>query len=95
MSSDVTSQHVADSDTIEPDTITNVKQTSSGFVIRQYVVLSTDVLQPWVIRSYYKDVVPVVARCFARTPPADGVGATSERPACTELVERCAPSQLS
>ena len=41
MSSDVTSQHVADSDTIEPDTITNVKQTSSGFVIRQYVVLST------------------------------------------------------
>ena len=80
------------------DPLLNYHRISAAREKLTYHLLTTrliDVLQPWVISSYYKSIDPVVARTIPRTPPADGVGATSERPACTELVERCAPNQLS
>ena len=53
-----------------------------------------DVLQAWVIRFLYKCADPVETRCFARSSPADGVGATSALLIRTELVERRAEHQF-
>ena len=51
-------------------------------------------LQPWVIHFYYKHADSVVVRSFARSSPADGVGATSALLIRTELVERRAEHQF-
>ena len=47
-------------------------------------------MQPWVIRCYYKDPDPVVARCFARSARAGDVIAAALWRIRTELAERCA-----